>query len=137
MEKKTRMVGDRRAAFSLMELLTVLALIAVLMGLIVGLRTVVTERGGRSQAQAEMERLADSLEDYRMEFGVYPERLEDVDFAAYLVPHGFTTNSAGRPLDPWDEPYRYELSDQGYAFELWAGGATNHPPGTNAVIWGQ
>ena len=62
-----------RKAFTLVELLTVMAVIAILAAITFGISAGVYERQARTKAQAELSSLASALEAYRSEHGAYPE----------------------------------------------------------------
>jgi prepilin-type N-terminal cleavage/methylation domain-containing protein len=61
-----------RAAFTLMELLIVIAIIAVLAGLIFATAGYVQKNGKRSRAEAEIAALTAALENYKADNGAYP-----------------------------------------------------------------
>jgi prepilin-type N-terminal cleavage/methylation domain-containing protein len=63
--------GNR--AFTLIELLTVIAIIAILAGITFGVIKGVNERAAISQAKAELSVLAQSLENYKRQYGDYPQ----------------------------------------------------------------
>lgn len=62
----------RAAAFTLIELLTVIAIIAVLAGLLVGLAPIATTRIREARLKGELNDLVTSIEAYKAKYGVYP-----------------------------------------------------------------
>jgi prepilin-type N-terminal cleavage/methylation domain-containing protein len=64
---------DRRRAFTLIELLTVIAIIGVLAGITFGVVTGVQNRAAISQARTELAALAAALESYKRQYGDYPQ----------------------------------------------------------------
>ncbi|MFP4351709.1 MAG: type II secretion system protein [Puniceicoccaceae bacterium] len=61
-----------RYAFTLVELLTVIAVIAILAAITFGISAGVYERQSRTRAEAELSALASALEAYRAQHGSYP-----------------------------------------------------------------
>ena len=61
-----------QAAFTLIELLTVISIIAVLAGLVVGLAPVAGTRIRESRLKAELNALVSAIETYKAKYGVYP-----------------------------------------------------------------
>ena len=59
-------------AFTLVELLVVISIIAVVAGLVVGLTRTASERKKVTRAQAELNRLVTLIENYRARLGVLP-----------------------------------------------------------------
>jgi prepilin-type N-terminal cleavage/methylation domain-containing protein len=62
----------RQAAFTLIELLIVMAIIIVLAGLILATSSYVSKKGQRSRAEAEIAAISAALENYKADNGVYP-----------------------------------------------------------------
>jgi prepilin-type N-terminal cleavage/methylation domain-containing protein len=129
----------RWGAFTLIELLIVVAIIAVLAGLTLGTMGFVNRKGAESRARAEVAALAAAIESYKLEFGVYP--LDATTLYADLTgsgtlnkskvffepPPGMATN--GRFVDPYGQNYNYTTTPTrniGF-FDLWCvpAGATN------------
>lgn len=67
----TRQAGIR--AFTLIELLTVIAIIAILAAITFGVIKGVNERAAISQAKTELSSLAQALEAYKLQYGDYPQ----------------------------------------------------------------
>lgn len=61
-----------RAAFTLIELLTVIAIIGVLVSITIGIGRGVQERAAIGKAKAELAVLAAALEQYKLQYGDYP-----------------------------------------------------------------
>ena len=66
------MTSQRRTAFTLIELLIVMAIIIVLAGLILATSGYVQDKGKRSRAEAEIAAMSAALESYKADNGVYP-----------------------------------------------------------------
>lgn len=122
----------RRAAFTLLELLAVITLIAVLAGLVLGVGRRASESGKSARARAELAALSAALENYRRLHGDFPQTDDEPRLLQSLIgkrgPTGlavngramlelarFTTagaldpfsNAAAELIDPWGQPYVY------------------------------
>ena len=107
----------KRAGFTLVEVLTVIAIIALLAALILGLASNAQKKAARSKAEAEIAQWESVLTQYQMKYGQMPLKL------ATLTNESFCTITATN--DPWGAPYQYERSSPA-TFYLWStGGATN------------
>jgi len=62
----------KRAAFTLLELLAVITIVALLAGLMLGVGRRASEAGKISRAKAELAALSAALESYRRTYGDYP-----------------------------------------------------------------
>jgi type II secretion system protein G len=60
------------AAFTLIELMVVVTIIAVLAGLALGSLGYVNRKGAASRAQSEVVALASAIENYKLDIGAYP-----------------------------------------------------------------
>jgi prepilin-type N-terminal cleavage/methylation domain-containing protein len=65
-------VRSRRAAFTLIELLTVIAIIGILAAITFGIAKGVQERAAINQTRVELAALAQALENYKKHYGDYP-----------------------------------------------------------------
>jgi general secretion pathway protein G len=130
-------VGFNLRAFTLLEMLTVMAIIAVLAGLIIGVGRRASETGRIARAKAELAVLAAALETYQRTFGDCPQTDDAAQLLQSLIgkrdPRNtliaarslletakFTTADSRDPLvdpsallvDPWGRPYRYAYKTQ-------------------------
>jgi len=70
----------RPRGFTLMELLIVIAIIAILAGMIVALVGVTGDKKALSTTRAEIERISTAIEGYKLKIGVYPPSPSPVTF---------------------------------------------------------
>jgi len=63
----------KRSGFTLIELLTVLVIIMILVGIIVGASKYAQTKGGTTRAQAEIAAIETALESYKNDNGAYPQ----------------------------------------------------------------
>jgi len=71
--KSARRAPHSSPAFSLTELLTVIAVVGILFGITLGFVQGVKRRESTGRAKAELTHLAQALEDYRRHYGDYPQ----------------------------------------------------------------
>jgi len=114
----------RKKGFTLIEVLVVIAIIALLSGLILGLASQAQKSAARSQTEAELAQLESFVTDYQMKYGRVPFKKMALTVALA---------SANHPLadfrDPWGAPYFY-VSSSPVTFYLWSvGDQPNRIPG--------
>lgn len=132
MDPAPRGAISARAAFTLLELLVVIALIAILAGLVIGVGRRASEMGKVARTKAELAALSTALETYKLSLGDYPRTGDGAQLVQALLgrkgPTGqdiagrsllefarFTfansadpaANPAAMPVDPWGQPYVY------------------------------
>jgi type II secretion system protein G len=131
-------------AFTLIELLIVIAIISILLTTVLSASRGVQEKGRRSRAEAEIAAVGAALESYKADNGDYP--INTNSNSATLVSSLMPTNGSKvyfefkqkytNPLgwvDPWLNNYQYNYTTNGSTnngvnnFDLWstAGGSTN------------
>ena len=130
-------------AFTLIELMVVVAIIAVLAGLTLGTLGYVNRKGAESRARSEVATIAAAIDNYKLEFGSFPSNNPTALFKeltgqgtvnktrVFIEPTpGLVTNTVNGPfIDPWGTAYNYRnpgTNNIGF-FDLWstAGGASD------------
>ena len=105
-------VYTRTGAFTLIELLTVIAIILVLAGLLLGIAGNANYKSSMSRASAEIQAMSTALESYKADNGTYP-RSTDTD----------TLNAQGNGGNPPD-PSTYVKANE-YLFQTLSGYGPN------------
>ncbi len=125
----------RQAGFTLVELLTVIAIIALLAALILGLAGNAQKSAARNKAEAEIEQLSVFITDYQMKYGQVPSSTAALAKELADEHHALTnaTDATLMPEDPWGMAYVYTNSSKA-TFYLWSYGG-DLAPLTNKAIW--
>jgi prepilin-type N-terminal cleavage/methylation domain-containing protein len=82
-EERSRFV--RQTGFTLLELLTVIAIIGILAGIVIGVGRRATESGKGSRARAELAVIGTALESYRRIYGDYPQTDDEARLLQSLI----------------------------------------------------
>lgn len=113
---------NKTSAFTLIELLIVIAIIAVLASLVLGAAGSVQKKGARSRAEAEIAAIGAALESYKADNGDYPSnssKANNLPLLTALMPspgaggkvyYEFKskwTNASLGALDPFGNAYCY------------------------------
>lgn len=128
---------NANSGFSLIELLVVLVILGLLAGMVVPNIMGNTEKAKAKAAKAAVAQLGMAVENYYLDMGNAPERLEDL-----VKRPGGAENWVGpytkesQLTDPWGEPYQYEFPGQHGDFDILSYGAdrTQGGEGKNADI---
>src|SRR5437899_4341348 len=94
MEMKEMTKEDRKAAFTLMELLLVIVIIVILVGLAFPVFQGVLERAKKLQAKNDLTQIVTAVNAFYTEYGRYPTTAT-TDAAATYGPGGSTTENGG------------------------------------------
>lgn len=134
-------VTSESHGFTLVELLTVIAIIAILTGLVLGIAGYASRKASIARAEADVAQIRDALEEYRTEYGGYPEAIsndttvlcsnlwyapQQDGLAPFLVMKGW--NDPNRfdyeIKDPWGRDYHYshDPSQSRGQYKLWSDG---------------
>ncbi len=100
------------AAFTLIEMVLVLAIIALLMGVSIKLLTGVKDQGKLIKARGDMEGISAALSLYESNASRYPTTEQGLQAlvtkpSTAPVPRVWREQMKRVPVDPWDEVYRY------------------------------
>jgi general secretion pathway protein G len=127
------MNSKKRSGFTLIELLIVIMIIGLLSAIVLGTSNLARGKARQSRAIADLQYLANILEDYRMDYSSYPGDDEDSSLADLTV-SVFDLDSDDTMLkklqtlkcydsdttsfiDPWDNTYKYQLNSR-FSYEL-------------------
>lgn len=77
------MCSKKRSCFTLLEILVVMAVIAILMGSVVGIAQFVTRKNADARTLATVEMIRSGLEQYKAKYGFYPPSVQ-VQAAGYI-----------------------------------------------------
>jgi type II secretion system protein G len=149
------------SAFTLVELMTVIAIIAVLAGLILGVAGYATRKADYSRAMGDMEKIKNALEEYRLAYGSYPTNTVANNSSnwvsalwrqdrPFLVLKGWSDPARIYPaVDPWGNDYRYfhvsetnaifrvyaTNNNSRFGYDLWSEGPNLLDPSDNIDNW--
>ena len=126
---------DANRGWTLLELMVVLAIIA-LIGALVGPALLTQTEGAKAKAaDAQVKMLRGSLLTYRLDVGQFPSTAQGLD-ALNTPPQEVAEYWRGPylddevPLDPWRKPYVYEFpAETRHGFALYSLGADSAPGG--------
>lgn len=131
---------QRTGAFTLIELMVVIAIIAILAALTLSTMGYVNRKAAQSRAEAEVAALSAAIDAYKLDNGAYPSNNTTTLYKeltgqgstkkVYFTPTaGIATNTTNGPfIDPWGNPYGYAnpgTNNVGF-FDIWStAGGTN------------
>jgi general secretion pathway protein G len=113
----------RQQGFSLIEILLVLVLLTVIAGLVVPNIIGNKEKANRNAAQAQIQRLSMAIDNYYLDNGSPPERLEDLikkpgDAANWVGPYAKRQTLK----DPWQNDIQYRFPGEHGEYDLYSYG---------------
>ncbi len=137
-----------RRGFTLLEVLLVMAIVAVLATIALRVSAGARQRTATDRARAELAALHTGLEDYRRQYRAYPESSDNtvplaalhavIDLAAFsfrVADHAAAGNAL---LDPWGAPYVYRTHgagvERGYRLYSIGPDGRDDPPTANGAV---
>ena len=130
------MVSSAEAGLTLIEMIVVLAIIALIAGLIVPNVIGRPDEARVTVAAADLRTISAALKMYRLDNGDYPSTEQGLAALAEKptsapLPRTWPEEGylAEVPRDPWDRPYVYRRSTTGGGFELMSLGRDGKPGG--------
>lgn len=125
--KKERILAASQRGFSLIEIMIVIALIAVAGTFVTGQLIARLDEGNQSAAKTQINNFRSLLEDYRRYCNSYPTTNQGLD-ALVAKPTGAPEcpnypasafiQQGKVPNDPWNNPYIYESPDEGRTYVI-------------------
>ena len=117
--------GNRKSGFTLVELMTLIAIMALLSALVLGLAGNAQKTAARKKAASEVEQLSSFVTDYLAEYGRVPSSPAALSNALAEANH-----SLSNMVDPWGMTYVYSNTSK-QTFYLYSYGGSE----TNAAQW--
>jgi general secretion pathway protein G len=115
------MIGAKQG-FTLLELLVVMAIIAILAGLGAKGYSLARRQAKEGQAKADIEKLRTALNEYRVEFGRYPQQQYPAELSRLVEINDLTNLVEDIELiDPWGNPYQYVCTNR-FLYSIWSEG---------------
>lgn len=111
------------AGFTLIELLAVIAIICLLTALTVTVSGFARQASAKARTRSELEKLHNSLEEYRLKNGTYPATLSKPDFVSTL-PAGVDL------IDDWGRGYLY-ATQAAFRYSLYSKGPIDKKSGSD------
>ena len=123
----------RSGGFTLVEIIVVVIIIGLLATMIVPKLVARVGKTKRAVAQHKVSVIEGAVEMFRLDYGRYPENLEELLTRPSDVPEGkwtLPTIKSKDLIDPWDRPFVYEYpGDHDGAFDLSSLGADGQEGG--------
>ncbi len=95
---------QRQAGFTLVEILVTTAIIGILIGLILGVSGLAARKSDESKARAEMQKLSNAIEQYRVVYGSVPTYLKDLTNTNTKIEGEYKQLKLS---DPWGRDFVY------------------------------
>lgn len=129
MNAHSRPLARAQFGFSLIEILIVVALIALIAGMVANQVFGGQDRAKVKMAQSQIAALSGKISEFENDVGQLPQRLEDLitspgNSKGWLGPY----SKEGELKDPWNSPFEY--SQTGRSFVITSYGADKKPGGT-------
>ncbi|SFI01974.1 general secretion pathway protein G [Collimonas sp. OK307] len=126
--------NQRRAGFTLLELLVVIVIIGLLAGMVAPRYFDQIGKSNTKIARAQIVSLEKALDQYRLDVGRYPNTDEGLD-SLFVKPNNEEKWQGpylkkAVPMDPWGRPYVYKSPGDHGELDLSTLGADGQPGGT-------
>lgn len=136
-----RSMPGKAAAFTLIELLIVVAIVAVLAGLTLAAMGGLNQRAARDRAKGEVAAIVNAIQSFHAQNGFFPTNMGTnivyTNLSGFLGSARFDTNASGQILDPYGNAYLYRTSGAGLtnlaSFDVYSLGANTANTAAGAV----
>lgn len=127
-----RALPTAQGGFSLIEILIVVALIALIAGMVANQVFGGQDKARFNLAKTQISSLAGDVEQFELDTGALPQRLEDLvkepgGAKGWLGPYARDKDLK----DPWNTPIEYRVPGKSASFELLSHGGDRKPGGTS------
>jgi general secretion pathway protein G len=130
-QRRQGRAGGRRA-FSLVEIMIVIAIIGLLAGVVTFNVRGYMMKARQSTARAEIATIVQALSAFYTSYGRYPTNEEGLDILTRATDKNPEPLLEGKTSDPWGNPYQYVSPGRSTAFEVVSFGADGREGGEGA-----
>jgi len=129
----------RPRGFTLMEILLVLAILVVLASMVTLGYSQIQKGANIKAAKTQLNLLESAVNAYSIDVGTLPSSLESLVQLPPDLPrpdkwNGSYLAKTQLPVDPWNQPYQYEIIDQSTGkFRIWSNGPDLQPGSSDDV----
>ena len=132
-----RIKKNNLRGFTLIEVMVVVVIMAILAAIIVPRIMSRPDEAKLVKVSQDIASISDALDLYRIDNGQYPTQAQGL--AALVqkpttppVPENYSPDAYLKemPLDPWGQPYHYDIPGKHSAFDIYTYGENNQPNGT-------
>jgi general secretion pathway protein G len=143
----SRSCSQRRAGFTLIEIMAVVVIMGMLMTVLAVGISGQLDKARMSTARAQISRIEQALDFYQLDNARYPTSDQGLDALVtqpssppepkFYTPGGYIKVDA--LLDPWGEPFQYRIpgSENPHAFDLWSTGPDGQEGTDDITNWTQ
>ena len=124
--------GRPRRAFSLVEFTAVLALMAIVAGIVTLSIRPLMVKGKQDAARTEIGNVCAALESFYTVYGRYPTNDEGLNILREKTEKLTEALLTRAPVDPWGNPYQYNSPGREGPYEVITFGADGRPGGDGA-----
>ena len=132
---QARRAHGAEAGFSLMELLVAMVILALIMGVVAPRVVGYLSRAKSQTAEVQIRNIRAAADMFLLHVGRYPTNEEGL--GALVEPKPTATGWFGPylqeetvPVDPWGQPFRYDVSDDGMRVRIFSLGRDNAEGGS-------
>jgi len=140
LQSKSLQPSSSRSGFTLVEIMIVIAIIALLSGVVMLNIAPQIGMGSRAAAKSQIQVLSSAVTTYRMAHGRYPTQTQGLQALVIKpntepipqnYPDGGYLDKMTLPMDPWEHPYIYLIPGrQNENFEILSYGSDGEPGGS-------
>ncbi len=130
---------DHQGGYTLVELLVVLAILALLVGIATPMVLNYLSGAKLNVAHVQIDNLSAALDLFKLDADRYPTQQEGLRALIAAPPgdafwHGPYIKATANLNDPWGHPYQYRIPGQHGAYDLWSSGPHGDDNGAQPAI---
>lgn len=132
-----------KKGFTLVELIVVMAILAILMGIMLGVSGAIQRNAAEAKAKAEISNLMNEIEIYKSEKGSYPANWAEfgtwyTDEKYVDTAYRLTAGTPSNPIDPWGVVYQYpEAQVKEFTYLIGSKGPDGQDGGNGSTTFGE